>query len=89
VLFNSARPHGVEDCVKNIEGKIPPELGVQLLVEFTAEEVHSALFQMEPEKALGLDGLSDGFYQQHWETVGTEVCTAVLFFLNSAIMDVI
>jgi hypothetical protein len=42
---------------------------------------------MEPEKAPGLDGLSGGFYQQHWETFGTEVCTAVLFFLNSAIMD--
>jgi hypothetical protein len=65
LLFNSARPHGIEDCVKSVEGKIPLELGVQLLAEFTTEEVNSALLQMAPKKALGPDEFSANLYQQH------------------------
>lgn len=72
-LFNSASPHGIADCVKNIEGKIPPDLCAQLLVDFTEEEVHSAMFKMAPDKAPGLDGFSTSFYQQHCDTVSMEV----------------
>jgi hypothetical protein len=32
---------------------------------YTAEEVKSALFQMAPSKAPGVDGFTAGFFQRH------------------------
>ena len=53
-----------------------------LMKPFTTEEVREAVFMMGGSKAPGLDGLSVGFYQCHWEMVGSGVTTAVLDFLN-------
>lgn len=59
----------------------------QLLTAFTEEEVSRALHQMPPLKAPAPDGFSACFYQQNWATVGGEVCSAILNFLNSGHMD--
>jgi hypothetical protein len=42
---------------------------------------------MAPIKALGLDGFLADFYQQHWSTVGSEVCKVTLHFLNGSKLD--
>jgi hypothetical protein len=49
---------------------------------FTEEEVRTALFQMHPSKAPGVDGLTAGFFQRHWELVKPVVVPAVLQFLS-------
>lgn len=54
----------------------------KLLCEFSMEEVGAALKQMSPLKVPGPDVFSAGFYLDHWDTVGDEVCHAVLFILN-------
>jgi hypothetical protein len=41
---------------------------------------------MGPLNAPGLDGFPAGFFQQNWEMMGAEVCSAVLDTLNSSIM---
>jgi hypothetical protein len=42
---------------------------------------------MQPIKAPGIDRFYACFYQQNWATVGGEVCSAVLNFLNSGQLD--
>lgn len=54
----------------------------QLEVSFFGAEVHETLKLIGPLKAPGLDGFKAGFYQDHWNIVGLEVCLAVLDFLN-------
>ena len=45
-------------------------MNLQLLVEFSVDDVQIALSQMAHLKLLGLDGFTIGFYQQQWVTVG-------------------
>lgn len=51
------------------------------------EEVHNALFQMQPDKAPGVDGFSTIFFQKLWNIVKTDVCEEVLGFLNQGSFD--
>jgi hypothetical protein len=50
------------------------------------KEVSGALNLMGPLKATGPDGFTAGFFQKNWETMGVEVCRAVLDTLNSGSM---
>lgn len=50
-------------------------------------EVVFALSQMHPLKAPGPDGFPTTFYQKSWATTGSEVCRAVLHFLNGGFLD--
>jgi hypothetical protein len=62
--------------------RVSPEMNEQLLKPFMAEEVRKAVFMMGANKAPGPDGLTTGFYQFHWETLGPSITNAVLDFLN-------
>ncbi|KAK2652170.1 hypothetical protein Ddye_012026 [Dipteronia dyeriana] len=50
--------------------------------EYTASEIHKAIFDMAPTKAPGIDGLLAIFYQKYWDTVGDSVTKACLSCLN-------
>jgi hypothetical protein len=41
------------------------------------EEVHRAVFDMDPWKAPGLDGFPAGFYQKSWKYIGKSVCNFI------------
>jgi hypothetical protein len=80
-------PGPILDCVP---AKVTAPMNDDLMRPFTGEEVRTAVFMMGASKAPGPDGLSAGFYQHHWETLGSGVTTAVLDFLNGGVMpDVI
>ena len=53
---------------------------------FSKEEVKTMLFDMEPFKALGNDGLHAGFYQKAWTIVGDSLCVFVLNFLETGLL---
>jgi hypothetical protein len=86
-LFTTAEPRNISDCLHAIDRKVSPKMNEQPLAAFTEEGVSRSLHQMPPLKALGPDGFSAYFYQQNWATVGREVCSAILSFLNSGHMD--
>jgi hypothetical protein len=76
-------PGPILDCVPP---KVSNWMNDHLTAPFTAEEVRSALFMMGANKAPGPDGMTAGFFQYHWESVGQGVTSAVLHFLNGGEM---
>jgi hypothetical protein len=70
---------GLLDLVPN---KVTTAMNEEFDKPYTAEEVKSALFQMAPSKAPGVDGFTAGFYQRHWDLLKDDIVAAVLNFLN-------
>ncbi|GKF89094.1 RNA-directed DNA polymerase, eukaryota, reverse transcriptase zinc-binding domain protein, partial [Tanacetum coccineum] len=51
------------------------------------EEIKSALFDIDRNKASGLDGFSSQFFKVSWSVVGDDVCKAVRdFFSNGKLL---
>lgn len=48
-----------------------------LEAEVTNNEIKTALFDMEPDKAPGLDGFTTRFLQNYWQIVGKDLCRMV------------
>jgi hypothetical protein len=61
-------------------------MNASLLRPFEEEEIQAVLFQMAPLKALGPDDFNAGFFQKNWDIVGPEVCKAIIFSLNNAVL---
>lgn len=59
-----------------------------LLAPFTGDDVKVALFDMHPDKSPGPDGMNPAFYQRFWNTVGEDVTTACLSFINNCSLPV-
>lgn len=70
-----------------IKPKVTIEMNECLLRKLTKEEVETTVAQMTPFKSSGLDGFGVVFYQQHWPTVGSDVCDEILSILNKRSMS--
>ncbi|XP_062093823.1 uncharacterized protein LOC133799848 [Humulus lupulus] len=83
-IFESGSPTCVDmDLVLNaIVPKVTSRMNDQLTRRYTGEDVRKALFQKNPSKSPGKDGMSAGFYQKYWDTIGPEVSSVCLRFLN-------
>uniref|UniRef100_A0A803PJT8 Reverse transcriptase domain-containing protein n=1 Tax=Cannabis sativa TaxID=3483 RepID=A0A803PJT8_CANSA len=66
-----------------ISAKLSAQQFCFLDAPFTADEVKTALFQLSGDKASGLDGMNDYFYQKNWNTLGEDLCMAILDILNN------
>jgi ribonuclease HI len=86
-LFKSERLEHVGNCLEHVERKVTAEMNAELVQPFTEVEVCSAVHQMAPMKAPGPDGFDAHFFQKNWAIVGVEVCKAVLFSLNSGVIN--
>ena len=85
-IFRSDCPTNFEASLSAINTQVTPEMNDELLTEFRADEVESALKQMHPTKAPSPDGMSPIFYQKYWDIVGYDVTNCVLEALNAAIL---
>jgi hypothetical protein len=86
-IFSSQGPSRVEECISKVLPRVNDTMNSRLLSTFTEEEVRNALFQMNPLKSPSPDGFPADFYQKNWDTVGGDVCRAVLEFLNGGQFD--
>lgn len=77
-----------QEVISYIPTTVSREHNEFLLQPITEKEVKEALFQMNPDKALGPDGMTPGFYQNYWKTVGQDVINLVHnFFSSRTIID--
>ena len=64
-LFTSSEPVNLDEILEQIPTMVTEEMNSELLKEFIAEEVESALKQMAPLKSPGPDGMPSLFYQSY------------------------
>ena len=81
-LFTAQALLETDTILNCVPRKVTPQMNEELMKPFAAEEVHSALFMMGPNKAPGPDGFTAGFFQYHWHLLGPSITRAVLNFLN-------
>lgn len=59
----------------------------KLLKPVEHKEVKDALFQMNPDKAPGPDGMTPRFFQKHWKIVGEDIVKLVRKFSNNGMLN--
>ena len=71
--------------------EIPPsvsqEQNEKMLEEVTMEEVKRAVFETNPQKCPGPDGMSAFFYQHFWESVGGDITEMVRRFFRDGVLE--
>ena len=82
-LFTFQNLDNFNDILAQVPQVVTEEMNHDLIANFKAEEVQTALKQMAPLKSLGPDGVPPIFYQHYWSLVGSDVVDAILLFLNS------
>lgn len=66
---------------------VDTQINADLTRPIKDEEILKAVFSMHPDKAPEPDGLTPGFYQQHWSTIKSGVCSSIRNFFNTAYLD--
>jgi hypothetical protein len=85
-LFSSDSAGDANLCLQPLERMVSDDMNEALLKPFQAEEVHFALFQIAPTKALRPEGFPTGFYQKNWDVLGEDLCSVILKILDSGVM---
>lgn len=83
-LFTPSEAIGVKSDFLNSVGCMVTEAqNADLGREFTEEEFKRAIKPMHPDKAPAPDGFNPAFYQRYWETVGSDIFTEGVNWLNA------
>lgn len=70
-----------------MQSKITSEQNEMLMAPVEEKEVKQALFHMHPDKSPGPDGMSPGFYQKFWSTIGEDIVQMVKKFFETGQLD--
>lgn len=85
-IYRSNQPTNFEASLSAISIQVSLDMNEELIADFKANEVWSALKQMHPTKSPGPNGMSLIFFKNYWDIVGYEVINYVLNALNSGVM---
>nr|XP_048334847.1 uncharacterized protein LOC125423747 [Ziziphus jujuba var. spinosa] len=81
-LFTTKGSHIESDLSFGVRGRVTDFMNAELCKPFTADELKTSLFQMNPSKAPGHDGFPAMFYQHYWPSIGATITKACLQILN-------
>lgn len=76
-----------QEVLQGIPTTITDDQNGKLLKPIEHKEVKEALFQMNPDKAPGPDGMTPGFFQKHWKIVGEDIVQMVGKFFNDGMLN--
>ena len=66
---------------------VTPVENADLIKPVTDEEIHAAVFQMDPHKTPGSDIFGPSFFQDHWVIIKDLLCTAIKdFFISGQLL---
>ncbi|XP_071925834.1 uncharacterized protein [Coffea arabica] len=85
-LFTSGGKDDMTEILEGIPHYITQEMNDKLTKEVMEEEIHDALFSMNPEKAPGQDGMTPLFFQKFWNTIKSDIILAIKAFFHSGHM---
>ncbi|XP_027097528.1 uncharacterized protein [Coffea arabica] len=85
-LFKSGGMNDMSEILDGIPHSITQEMNDKLTKAVEEDEIHDALFSMNPEKAPGQDGMSPLFFQRFWRTIKSDIIPAIKAFFNSEFM---
>ncbi|OMO91484.1 reverse transcriptase [Corchorus capsularis] len=72
----------IEKVVECLDNRITEDMRLVMDAAYTPEDIKQAAFQMQGDKAPGLDGMTPLFFQKCWHIVGQDVISLALAFLN-------
>lgn len=81
-LYQSQGYRPMDELLNFVAPRVSDAMNLDLVKDYSVEEVKKALFDMAPSKAPGIDGFTAGFYQQHWDILGDDLSMVVREFLN-------
>lgn len=85
-LFSAQDDLNPELVLQHVPRKVTDEMNERLARPYTTVEVERAIHMMGANKAPRPDGFTVGFYQLHWDLMGSDITAAVLQFLNGGVL---
>lgn len=71
------------NCLNSKVSEEDNRILLALLAPVTDMEIKNVVFDCDPNKSLGPDGMMGEFFQTHWDTVGNDVTKAIQDFFTS------
>ncbi|CAA0810091.1 Unknown protein, partial [Striga hermonthica] len=82
-LFTSEGSHGAQEITNLIPRSINSKMNEQLQAPTCEDEIKAVLFQMNPLKVPGEDGMTPLFCQHFWPILKEDISAAVISFFSS------
>ena len=77
-MFTSSKPSDMDEVFRRVKHGISEDNKKLLNKEFIETEIKEALFQMNPNKSPGPDGMTTCFFQRYWHILGKDLSKVLL-----------
>ncbi|KAG7594365.1 Zinc knuckle CX2CX4HX4C [Arabidopsis thaliana x Arabidopsis arenosa] len=86
-LFTATAHDGEFQVLRDVPEIVTTDMNSFLTREVSLEEVKRAVFEMNPTKAPGPDGMTALFYQRFWPIISEDLLTTVRSFFTTGTLD--
>lgn len=87
LLFTTLNTGNFDETLRFITEKVTPDMNESLTRPPSDDEIKKALFDINPEKAPGPDGMTNLFYQKFWGITAGKIFHTVRDFFASDTLD--